>query len=506
MEMDAGYMEGPVLFPFLSALLLGATLLACQSNQQGAKKQAERPNVVFILIDDLGWADTDVYGSRVYETPHINTLAADGMRFEQAYAPSSVCSPSRSGLLSGNHPARLNQTDWIPGRGNSPNHRLLQVEDKNHLPQSQVTIAKALNRRGYLTAHMGKWHLGGEGHLPKDQGFDVNVAGNENGSPPTYFWPYKDGGYQLEEMAETGEKGEYLTTRLGKEAASFIRENRENPFFLYLSHYAVHTPLQAPDSLVQKYKTKLDTMIWPDRPVMKQEHGHKWLLRHNNPVYAAMVEAMDRTIGRVRQALRDAGVAEETILVFTSDNGGLATDHPSTSNYPLRAGKGWLYEGGIRVPLIIRWPGVTEPGSVSQTSVFGTDLYRTIMEMTQTQVPEGQGLDGTSLVPLLRQSGRLSRNQLHWHYPHYHGAGNTPSGAIRSGDFKLVEYFATGETEVFNLSTDIGEQTDISDRRPALTDSLQALLERWRSSVDAQMPKPNPERLETSSSETGDTR
>ena len=390
-------------------IVVGLAILTSLSCQVG---RADTPNVVIILVDDLGWADTEVYGSNFYETPHVNALASDGMRFTQAYAASSVCSPSRSALMSGNHPARINQTNWIPGRDNQPDHRLLEAKDQNHLPRSQVTVAEALNQDGYVTAHMGKWHLGGEGYLPTDQGFDINVAGNENGSPPDYFWPYKRGGYQLEELAETGEEGEYLTTRLGQEAASFIREHRDQPFFLHLSHYAVHTPLQAPDSLVKKYKAKRDTMRRSDRPVMGNEHGHKWLLRQRNPVFAAMVETMDRTVGRVREALRDAGVADETVVIFTSDNGGLATDHPSTSNYPLRAGKGWLYEGGVRVPLIIRWPGTTEPGRVSCTPVFGTDLYRTILGMTGTSIPEGQGLDGRTLVPLLRQPGPLGHERV----------------------------------------------------------------------------------------------
>lgn len=457
-----------------------------------ASQQDERPNVVFILIDDLGWADTEVYGSQFYETPHINELAADGMRFEQAYAASSVCSPSRSALMSGNHPARLNQTQWIPGRGNRSGNRLLQVEDRNHLPTSEVTITDALNRDGYVTAHMGKWHLGGEGYLPEDQGFDVNVAGNENGSPPDYFWPYKRGDYQLEELAKTGEEGEYLTTRLGTEAVEFIREHKDQPFFLHLSHYAVHTPLQAPDSLVQKYEAKLDTMQRPERPVMGEEHGHKWLLQQNNPTFAAMVETMDRTVGRVRAALQEAGIEDETIIIFTSDNGGLATDHPSTSNYPLRAGKGWLYEGGVRIPLIVQWPGITEPGSRAQTPVFGTDLYPTILSMVESPVPEGQGVDGTSLLPLLRQSEELSRERLYWHYPHYHGGGNTPSGAMRSGGYKLVQYFATDDVELYDLSLDLQEQHDLSITRPALTDSLLNQLKRWRGDVEAQMPEPNP--------------
>jgi len=480
--------------PSLVLLLVGGLLLGAGgcSSDPPAPAEEDRLNVVFILIDDLGWADTEVYGSEFYETPHVNQLAEDGMRFTRAYAAAAICSPTRSSIMSGKHPARLNQTDWIPGVSPRPDHRLRTVQDSNHLPLGEVTIAEALNRNGYVTAHMGKWHLGAEGHQPEDQGFDVNVAGTRHGSPPDYFWPYEDGDYQLEGLAETGEEGEYLTTRLGEEAASFIEKRREEDFFLHLAHYAVHTPLQAPDSLVQKYRAKADTMERPDRPVMGEEHGHKWLRVQNHPVFAAMVETMDRTVGTVRDALREAGIAEETVIVFSSDNGGLATDRPSTSNVPLRAGKGWMYEGGVRVPLIVYWPGGTAPGSTSDTPVSSTDFYDTIAEMTGTAVPENQGVDGRSLVPLLRQTGSLDRERFYWHYPHYHGAGNTPSGAIRSGSYKLVQYFATEEVELYNLSQDRREQNDLSGQRPALTDSLLKQLQSWRSRVDAQMPEKNP--------------
>ncbi|MFB6249130.1 MAG: sulfatase/phosphatase domain-containing protein [Salinibacter sp.] len=228
------------------------------------------------------------------------------------------------------------------------------------------------------------------------------------------------------------------------------------------------------------------------RPVMGMEHGYKWLRVQNNPVFAAMVEMMDQTVGTIREALREAGIAEETIIVFYSDNGGLATDHPSTPNFPLRVGKGWMYEGGVRVPLIVYWPGVTEPGGVSDTPVTSTDFYDTIAEMTGTPVPGNQGTDGRSPVPLLRQTGTIHRDRLYWHYPHYHGAGNTPSGAVRSGPYKLVQYFATEEVELYNLYQDASEQRDVSDERPALTDSLLERLRSWRDQVGAQMPKPNP--------------
>jgi len=453
--------------------------------------ESETPNVVLILIDDLGWADTGVYGSTFYETPNIDRLAQSSMRFTRAYAASPVCSPSRSSIMTGRHPARLNQTDWIPGMDSDPSHELLTVEDKNRLPVAQMTIAEALTPSGYAMAHMGKWHLGGDGHLPTDQGFDINVAGNRHGSPPDYFWPYEDGDYQLTELAETGREGEYLTMRLAGEAARFIRSHQDEPFFLHFAPYAVHTPLQAPDSLVEKYRVKADTMKIPDRPVFGDEHGYKARLVQRQPVYAAMVEIMDRAVGQVQAALDETGQADETVIIFFSDNGGLSTDRPSTSNYPLRAGKGWLYEGGIRVPLLIRWPGVTEPGSTSDELVMSTDLFPTIMEMTGTPIPEDGPVDGRSLAPVLRQEGSLDR-EVYWHYPHYHGAGNSPSGVMRSGSFKLVEYFEDGALELYNLDTDLREQKDLSGVRPAKTKALHRKLQAWRDSIDAQMPQPNP--------------
>jgi arylsulfatase A-like enzyme len=470
-------------------LLVVAGLPACRSPAAPGPAQ---PNVVLILIDDLGWADTGAYGSAFHETPNIDRLAREGMRFTQAYAASPVCSPTRSSIMTGRHPARLRQTDWIPGMDRDPSHKLLQVDDKNQLPLAQTTLAEALRSAGYTTAHIGKWHLGGEDHRPTDQGFDANVAGNQHGSPPGYFWPYKEADYQLEELAATGSEGEYLTARLAEEAAQFISDHQNQPFFLHFAPYAVHTPLQAPDSLVQEYRAKANAMERPDRPMFGDERGYKARLVQRQPVYAAMVEMMDRAVGRVRAALEATGQTEETVLIFFSDNGGLSTDRPSTSNYPLRAGKGWLYEGGIRVPLLVKWPGVTPSGSTSDELVMSTDLFPTIMEMTGTPIPEDGPVDGRSLAPVLRQGNSLDRETMYWHYPHYHGAGNTPSGAIRRGDFKLIEYFEGGVLELYHLGTDPGEEKDLSATRLEETEELHRKLQSWRDAVDAQMPEPNP--------------
>ena len=473
------------------ALLLAASSARAQPEEAASQQP---PNVVFVLVDDLGWADVEAFGSRFYETPHINRLARRGLAFTNAYAAATVCSPTRAAILTGRHPARLGITDWIPGQGNRPSRQLLQVEDRSHLPLREVTIAERLRDAGYATAHVGKWHLGGApDHLPTDQGFEVNAGGYEAGSPGRfggYFSPY-DNPY-----LEDGPEGEYLTDRLGREAAQFIRAHADQPFFLHLSFYSVHTPLQGKDELVDKYTARADSLLLTERTVYGREHGHRARIVQSNPVYAAMVEAMDRNVGRVLQSLEAAGVANNTIVIFTSDNGGLSVltnDRTApTANRPLRAGKGWLYEGGIRVPLIVRWPGVTEGGRTSETPVSSVDFFPTILEAAGLEASEGRAVDGASLTPLLRQSGPLEREALYWHYPHYHGSGSVPGGAIRQGDYKLVEYFETGRVELYDLAEDLTETHDLADERPERAAALRKQLHQWRRSVEAQMPEPNP--------------
>lgn len=427
-----------------------------------------RPNVILILADDLGWTDLACYGSKYYETPNIDRLAHDGMRFTQAYSACTVCSPSRAALLTGKYPARLHVTDWIPGLP-PPNPKLAEVDWTKYLPLDEVTIAAALHPAGYASASIGKWHLGGEPYYPDKHGFDMNLAGTEAPSPKTYFAPYN-----IPTLPE-GPEGEYLTDRLGNEAARFIQRHKSEPFFLYLPHFAVHLPVQGKKPIAKKYRAKL----------------HPGLMQ-TNPVYAAMIESLDDTVGQVRRTLEDLKLGDHTVIFFASDNGGRV---PTTSNLPLRVGKGSCYEGGTRVPLIAYWPGVTQPGSASDTPVIGMDLYPTILQIVGVKEGPGTGTDGVSLVPLLRRSGGLNRNALFWHYPHYQLyqlGGTTPYGAIHAGDFKLIEFYEDMHVELYNLRDDIGEQHDLAATMPDKVNELRARLHAWRKEVGAQMPGANP--------------
>ena len=425
------------------------------------------PNVILILADDLGWTDLSCYGSTFYETPNIDRLAREGMKFTQAYSACTVCSPTRAALLTGKYPARLHITDWIPGLP-PENPKLLVPPWTKYLPVEEMTIARALRAKGYTTASIGKWHLGSE-DLDK-HGFETNIAGTSNAAPPSYFAPYKIA------TLPDGPQGEYLTDRLGDEAAGFIERNANKPFFLYLPHFAVHTPIQGSKQLVQKYRSKL-------RAGQKQ----------TNAVYAAMIESLDDAVGRVGRKLDDLKLADRTVVIFTSDNGGRV---PTTSNHPLRVGKGSCYEGGTRVPLIVSWPGVTKGGSVSETPVISMDLFPTILEIAGAKQQSQNAVDGISLVPLLRGTGELKRDTLFWHYPHYQHyqlGGTTPYAAVRAGDLKLIEFFADRNVELYNLRDDLGEQRNLTAELPAKADELRTRLHAWQKEVGAQVPSPNPD-------------
>jgi len=425
-------------------------------------------NVILILADDLGWTDLSCYGSELYETPHIDRLARDGVKFTQAYSACTVCSPTRAAILTGKYPARLHVTDWIPGLP-PENPKLLVPEWTKYLPLEETTMARALRSAGYATASIGKWHLGDEKYYPEKHGFDVNVAGTSNAAAPNYFAPYK-----IATLPE-GPAGEYLTDRIGHEAERFIEQQKDKAFFLYLPHFAVHTPIRGKQDLVQKYRAK-------KRAALKQ----------TNAVYAAMMESLDDSVGRIRRKLDELKLADRTVLVFASDNGGRV---PTTSNHPLRVGKGSCYEGGTRVPLIVHWPGVTKPGSACDVPVISMDLFPTILEIAGFKGAAQKSLDGISLVPLLRQGGELKRDALFWHYPHYQHyqlGGTTPYGAIRDGDYKLIEFFDDMRIELYNLREDIGEQRNLASQMPAKTDELRARLHAWRKEVGAQMPSRNP--------------
>lgn len=455
------------------------------------------PNVVVIVADDLGWADLGVYGSGFHETPSLDRLATSGARFTHAYTAGSVCSPSRASILTSHYPARLRITDWLPGQGDASHQRLLQVRDHAALPLDELTLAEALGDAGYATAHIGKWHLGREGHRPSDQGFDRVIGANDYGSPPTYFWPYVGNGRDLPQLTATGAEGENLTDRLGEEAAAFIREHRDRPFFLFLSFYAPHTPLEGKPALVAAYREKAERMGLDTLDVFGPEGPHVHRRVQSDPVYAAMVETLDAAVGRVLRSLDENDLAGRTAVVFLSDNGGLAVlerdwpIEPPTSNLPLRAGKGWLYEGGIRGPMMVRWPGVVGPGSVIDEPVITNDLFPTLLEIAGLE-PGDTLDDGLSLLPLLTGDGALSRDALYWHYPHYHGSGHRPSSAIRFGDHKLIRWYHEDRTELYDLRQDPTESRDLSAARPELRDDLQARLTRWLTEIDAQMPEPNP--------------
>ncbi len=467
-----------------------------------SRRPGRRPNFVFFLIDDMGWTDAGCYGSTLYETLHIDRLAADGMRFTDAYAACPVCSPTRASIMTGRYPARLNITDWIGGRQRG---LMLPAEYEHALPLEEVTIAEALHEAGYSTGFFGKWHLGDEERFhPEHQGFDTNVAGHGAGHPASYWYPYERGGdgntYWDVPDLENGREGEYLTDRLTDEALAWLDTNAGDPFLLYLAHYAVHTPIQGKPDLTARYEDKLAGMAPPEGPLSRRqkEWGGVTRLVQDNPEYAAMVSSVDESVGRVMAKLDQLGVSQDTIVIFMSDNGGLTTFANSpgapTAVLPLRAGKGWLYEGGIREPMIVRWPGVVEPGSVCPEVVTSTDFYPTMLAMAGLESRPAQHLDGLDLTPLLRGSGSPGREAVYWHFPHYHGSGMRPAGAVRAGEWKLIEWYEDRRIELYNLRDDIGEEHDLAAAEPQKAAELKAMLEAWRRATDARMPRHDPGR------------
>ncbi|MEZ4700248.1 MAG: sulfatase [Rhodothermales bacterium] len=457
----------------------------------GCAQTPRPPNVVFILIDDLGWMDLGVQGSSFYETPHIDRLARQGALFTQAYAASGVCSPTRASIQTGRYPARLHITDWIPGEGDVPGRTFMQVQDRDELPLGERTLAEAFRDAGYATAHIGKWHLGGKGHLPTDQGYDVNIAGNDRGQPPTYFYPYERGDYVLDDLRLGGHEGEYLPDRLAQEAVGYIEQHAEQPFFLHLAFYEVHTPLEGKPELIEKYKGR-QPAITDDERFSPLEGRRRLREVQDHPTYAAMVESMDTAVGVVLDALDRNGLTDDTIVVFTSDNGGLATVvNPPTSNKPLRWGKGWLYEGGIRVPLLVRWPGQVTPARLA-TPAMSTDFYPTLLDMAG--IRENRAVDGVSLWPAL-QGGDLPERPLFWYYPHYHTSGSRPTAAVRQGPYKLFAYLEDGRRELYNLDLDIGESTDLAAVQPERVAAMDRMLQDWLAGVGAQPPQAMPDSL-----------
>jgi arylsulfatase A-like enzyme len=485
------YILGPARWRF-AAFAVFAVIALLPASKAGlhaeeakqASDLAKRPNIVLILADDLGWSDLGCYGADLHETPHLDQLAKQGVRFTDAYAM-SVCSPSRAALLTGKHAARLHITVWAEGSLRGPRNRnLIEAPSLHDLPHGEKTLAGHLQDAGYLTALVGKWHLGDAAHYPETHGFDVNIGGTQWGAPQTFFWPYSGSGrfgpeFRYVPHLEFGKPGEYLTDRLTDEALRVIDQARDQPFFLYLAHCAPHTPMEAKADDIRHFEAKL-------RPGQL----------HQNAVYAAMVKSLDDSVGRILAHLKQKGLEQNTIVIFTSDNGGyIGTEKgqtmPVTSNAPLRSGKGSLYEGGIRVPLIVRWPGVTPEAANCRESVVLMDLFHTLTATLSNAKPNGIA-DGIDLKALLQNPvAKLNRDALYFHYPHYYPT-TTPVSAIRAGDWKLLEYLEDGHLELYNLQDDLSEKADLASTMPEKAESLRRLLHEWRSQVGAAMPTANP--------------
>lgn len=500
----------------MTRLLLFTTTLFC------SLAEARPPNIVFFLVDDLGQRDIGCYGSEFHETPAIDQLARDGMRFTEAYATCHVCSPSRASILTGKYPGRTNLTEWLGGRPERDYEPLHHGEKLTALPDEEVTLAETLRGHGYATANYGKAHLRRD---PTTYGFDEAITGWVR----SYHYPFGD------EYDETlpAKEGDYFTDKLTDAALDFIERNQDKPFFVHLEHFAVHDPIQGRPDLVEKYRRKLATMHEteepdfilepnPDEPPLSAEklaaltandelQAHQdarvWWVKQkqDNVEFAGMLEATDESLGRIREKLRALGLEENTIIVFTADNGGMSAsnqyrgvNHPrevldsryASSNLPLRGAKGWNYEGGLRVPLIVFWPGQTEAGSTSEAIVTGTDFYPTLLEMMGLPAVPDQHVDGKSFVPALNGES-YHRGPVFWHFPHYSNHGyQSPGGAIRSGNYKLLEYYENGTVQLFDLAEDIGEQNDLSVEMPEVVAKLRRQFQNWREEVDAKMPYP----------------
>ena len=464
---------------------------------------APKPNVIVILADDLGWADLSCYGSTFHESPNLDKLAAQGMRFTQAYSSSPYCSPSRAAIMTGRHPARVKITDYIPSNGKSG--KLLPAEMKMELPLEEVTMAEVLRDAGYATWHVGKWHLGERGFLPEDQGFEVNIAGNHSGAPTSFFWPYghdnpaaakRYHGSPVPGLVEGGQQGEHLCDRLTSEAMKLIEKRKQvQPFFLYLPFYDVHTPIMAKPELVKKYEAKAARLGLP--PVPKAPHFTEDNRAHGgrqakmpetqvNPTYAAMIETMDTNVGLLMAKLDELGIADNTLILFTSDNGG----HNVTSNRPLRGCKGWLYEGGVREPWIVKWPGVTKPGSTCDVPVMNTDILPTVLEVCGLPSKPELHKDGVSFLSLLKGETKPVHDALFWHFPHYGNHGSGPCSSVRVGEWKLIHWLEDDSVELFDVVNDPSEKTDLAARQPDRVKDLRARLDAWRKETDANMPRP----------------
>lgn len=466
-----------------------AGLCACNSPQA----EPQKPNILFILADDLGYHDLSCMGSSFYETPNIDRIAAEGMWFTNGYAACQVCSPSRASIMSGKFPARHGITDWIGARAGEEwrnagrFNQLLPPDYQRNLPHGYVTLPEALKTHGYLTFFAGKWHLGSQGSWPEDHGFDINRGGWDKGSPAGGFYaPWENPGLP------PGPDGENLTMRLARETVQFMEQNKDTSFFAFLSFYAVHAPLETTREKWEKYRRKAEEMGIAESGF---EMGHFLPVRQvqDHPVYAGLVESMDDAVGHVLEAIDRLGLAKNTIVIFTSDNGGVASgDAFATSNLPFRAGKGYQFEGGIREPYFIKVPWMDIAGSKSAVPVTGTDFYPTILDLAGAGLRPAEHEDGVSLVPLLT-GGTLQERPLYWHYPHYGNQGGEPSSIIRLGDWKLIHYYEDGRKELYNLAADPGERQNVAGAHPERVKELDEMLFDYLGKVGARFPEKDPE-------------
>ncbi len=484
---------------FLLILFAGCYLYAQNNNRQ--------PNIVVIFADDLGWADLASYGSTFYETPNLDKLASNGIRFTKNYATCPVCSPTRSSMMTGKYPVNTGVTDWIRGRqadGKAqPYEKLIAQPTAYQLALEEKTIGEYALDNGYKTFFAGKWHLGEEEkYWPDHQGFQINKGGWSAGSPTGrkndstggYFTPYKN------PKLSDGPAGEYITDRLANECIEFIENNKQAPFFLMYSLYAVHNPMQAPDSLIKKYEAKQKNLaiqskvrFAKDEAWMKFENGWKRRVVQDNPVYAAMIENMDWNIGRIIEKLKQSGLDDNTLVIFTSDNGGLSTAEGSpTVNGPLRAGKGWLYEGGVRVPLIIYWKGKTTAGLTSNLPVNTADFFPTIAKAINKKYKKYKNIDGEDIFQMLAKPGKYQNRNLFWHYPHYSNQGGKPGSSILEGNYKLIYNYEDDSIELYDITNDISEKKNIASANKETVNRLKRKLLNWLQENNALKPNKNP--------------
>jgi arylsulfatase A-like enzyme len=476
-------------FKYISLLFYFVFFFGCKDKTSIKRTNVSRPNILFILVDDLGYHDLGITGSTFYETPHVDKLANEGMMFTQGYAASNVCSPSRASIMTGKFTGRHGITDWIGAktgeawRTRNRYDKLLPADYITQLPKADITIAEAFKNNGYKTFFAGKWHLGGEGSYPEDHGFDINIGGIDAGSPRGgFFSPWNN-----PKLPNT-QKGENLTLRLANETADFISKHKDTSFFAFLSFYAVHAPIQTTEKKWRKYRDKADSLGIADSGYL-MERVLPIRQVQDNPIYAGLVETMDDAVGIVLKALKDNGLEENTVVVFTSDNGGVASgDHYATSNLPLRGGKGYQWEGGIREPYFIKVPWLKNEGATTEFPAINTDFYPTLLDVANVPLHPEQHIDGISLKPLLEGKQLELSRPLYWHYPHYGNQGGEPASIIQQDGWKLIHYWEDGREELFKLPSEEKDQQNLLSKHPKIAKSLSRNLMSWLKNVAAKYP------------------